>query len=294
VAKVLDFLSLTVEISEPGLYVLERDWDAPGLSLIISGNGITVDLNGFSLNGGSPTVLVTGNDAAIRNGRLTGNGPLTTTGNRTSLSSLSIEGGTEGLIFGGIQEDGSDRYAVGGGSRLRDSRIVCPTCVPVTIQSPGVIVERTSIWGRNAGIDIVELFNPDDINWGVRIINNGISCVFGPCLELNMPGNEVLENRIAYGEQADPNPRVLIAGYRNRIADNGFWASNPNSAPFHNVAIHVTGRDNLIQRNYSLGGALSTGLLITGEGNCYQSNLISISDESSGSCDLGGNVESPL
>ena len=115
-ARILDLSSLPstrpIEITVPGVYVLNRDWRpySSGSNITITANNVTLDLQGFELFGEAYTdgavIRSTGQDVTIRNGRVinTGTGPVIDVyGARTRIE------GVTGTLMGFQREGRSPR-----------------------------------------------------------------------------------------------------------------------------------------------------------------------------------------
>ena len=74
-ARILDLSTLPVEITEPGVYVLNRSWDVatplpPGVAIVITADNVTLDFQGFELLADVPSAAIrsSGGNVTIRNG----------------------------------------------------------------------------------------------------------------------------------------------------------------------------------------------------------------------------------
>ncbi len=57
-------------LSDSGAYCLAQDIQATSYGITVTGNSITLDLNGYTIKNGTTGILVTGNDVIIRNGTI--------------------------------------------------------------------------------------------------------------------------------------------------------------------------------------------------------------------------------
>lgn len=73
-AQTLDLSRVPVEITVPGLYVIDRNWltYGNGAAIVVAADNVTLDLQGFELSVESVGIASTGQNVTIRNGRVVG------------------------------------------------------------------------------------------------------------------------------------------------------------------------------------------------------------------------------
>ena len=300
-ATVLDFTNVVVEIDQPGFYVLDRDWDLPGLSLVISADRVTVNLRGYEIAGGNPTVSITGNNVVVRNGRILGNGPAKILGGRALLEDLYVRGGDTGLFVGEFEYFDGDAWSAGGdAATLRDSQFICDECVAITVVAEDVEIDGNAIRGAIGGVWHESFFWPDPRYTTPQITNNDIYCGSGPCLIMEpLDGTFVIEgNRIWRGSPDYAGPLVRIDGSDGRFVNNGIWGNFYAFEIWESIGVQVNGSGNLIQGTYSKDSDLRVGIQFTANGNAYRDNCLPgyeaiIDLGGTTQTDLGGNCTNP-
>jgi hypothetical protein len=289
-ARVLD-LSAPFVISEPGLYVLDRDWDGGGLGpsatlLRIAADNVTLDMQGFGLSGASNLLSIGGDSATVKNGRL-------------STTGLALFGeGARSLIDAMRLTGRIDLY--GGGQVLANSDIDGTLSI-----ERGVIVRDNLI--RSSA----------DTAWAVRasegafVLDNQLRCRGLTCVTVVATSNVVRGNVISSRGTA-----IKLEGVDNEVLDNTVlvkthvWLAGESGEPGFiylsgDVAIESPGR-NTIRGNYvepviarsepPFGPFIApwrVGIRFTGNGNRYGDNLIGADVPfelgSTVQVDLGGN-----
>jgi len=286
-ARILDLSTLPVEITEPGVYVLNRSWDVatplpPGVAILVTANNVTLDLQGFELLADVPSAAIrsSGQEVTIRNGRV-----------RPSMG-----------------------YAIDvSGARTRIEGILASTPRGVAIQLGGhgsiltnsVVNVGTDATAVNAGDDTIVRSNSLGSQFtAVRaasralVADNDIQCgVDSPCIVVEgsatiVSGNELSER---HGVGADG---VVIHGDFNHALDNVLSPRSCSIGQFNRAAITVDGRGNTIRGNLvpSCGGipAWPTGIAFLRDGNFYGDNIVwattPVAVGATVQTDLGGNV----
>ncbi len=246
-AKVLDLSNPNgCVISEPGLYVLDRNWSTYDVRynqikcaaspepynwivLRISANNATLDFRGFEING--PTSLmgtmvhITGNHVTLRNGAVLG-------GDSEEEGSAVLAGAVDGTTL-------ENMLVAYGGAYLQ----------------AGV---RSRILATR-------------INLGVLAVNDtsvvANSDILGS-ISVSGDGSEVRNNRF-YGDAGSADACISVTGSRNKVLGN--------SIPCIADGISILGNGNRIASNILdgwQGYAGGVGILVQGTGNQVDSNAV--------------------
>jgi hypothetical protein len=298
-ARVLDFSDGPVGITEPGHYVLDRDWDASGLGLApggrllgISADNVTLDMQGFGLTGAPSLLEISGNSATVKNGRLN------TTGH-------AILGGGARSLIDSMQISGSlDLF--GGGVVLANSNI-----------NGSMVIERGVIVRNNL------IASGSGTPWAVRasegsfVVDNQLRCGGTTCVTIDRSNNVVSRNVISSRGTA-----IKVEGSGNQVFDNMVlvntigWVADVHLEPVYlylsgDVAIDVAGGGNTIRGNYvepfPIGfvpdlitqvNPWRVGMRFTAGGNPYGDNVIGAEVPfdlgATVQIDLGGNHPLPV
>ena len=292
---VLDFSNPAIDISTPGYYVLDRNWNVDGLSLLISADDVTVDLRGYSLAKGEQTILVTGNNVVVRNGHVSGIGAVATEGFGTVFENLTIDAEIDGVVLGGEEEADGDTWPVGGGATLRFSSVRSDS-VGVRVMSPRATVQGNFIQGFAGALQVTELFYPDERRWLGRVIDNRFSCVGRQeesCIYSNQRGTLFSRNTIAGLTQAATGT-VVVLGDQSQFLDNTFTAEVANfEVPYQGTAIEVNGTKSVIRGTAMHSIIFNTGIQFLQSGNAYGDNQVTAFNAfdlgATTQRDLGGN-----
>jgi hypothetical protein len=113
-SRILDLSSVPVVITEPGLYVLDRDWRLGAFLLDgvvqITANNVTLDLQGFRLILGRATgINVSGSQVTVRNGTVfvAEGTAIRTTGASALIEHVRAGAGVDGVIGVSLRGSGS-------------------------------------------------------------------------------------------------------------------------------------------------------------------------------------------
>ena len=291
---VLDFSSVVVEIDQPGFYVLDRDWDLAGLSLVISADRVTVNLRGYELAGGSPTVSITGHDVVLRNGEIRGSGPVTILGTNALLDDLKVAGQNAGVFVGEFADWEGDAFSAGGdNATLRDSEFHCGNCIAITVIADNVEIRRNTIIGGLGGIRFESFFEFDPYSVYPEVSNNKIYCTNGPCLRTVHADGVLMisNNQFGMGALEYEGPLVIIDGESTRFLNNFFRGDIWAEGEWESIGVQVNGSHNLIQGTGGELRYLRVGIQFTGSGNAYGDNCLSGYETN---IDLGGTTQTDL
>ena len=295
--KILDLTDTVVEITNPGFYVLDQDWDAPGLQLIISANRVMLDLRGYSIGNGSQTVLIEGNDVTVKNGSIKGDSALTTLGYGSVLENLIVVGTREGVVLGGTEEFNRDYVPIGGGSTLRNSYVTASAGVAVRIFTPSVTVQGNKLSSRDAVIQMDGMDSFDERRWLARYLDNQIFCdsvIEDNCIYISNRGNLMSRNTLIGFFETNTAPVIKINGSENQVIDTTFTVGIANSErPYDGAAIEISGRNNVVRGTAMQTVIFATGILFSGSQNAYGHNQVTAFGTAFGltgtEVDLGGN-----
>jgi hypothetical protein len=254
--RVLDLTSVPITIDEPGHYVLDRDWDLPGLDtgtlIAIEADNVVLDLRGFEIRwgsaGGVTGIDISGDAVVIRNGRLEGGNhgyDIRSTGSGTVVERAFV--GRAGSLFDGDRVSLHD-VSFGGlaathvtGENARISRSSFSSVQGnVRIGAFAEVHETSFTGGFNAGNVVLE-------GGGILFKDNRFS---------------------SYPEQ----DALVIASNGNVVLDNQFISGAT-------TAIRVEGTSNILRGNLALPdpttGAFDrwgTGIYFLVSGNYYGDN----------------------
>ena len=297
-ARVLD-LSRAVVISEPGVYVLNRDWRVEGVTgparaLAIRADNVTLDLQGFELSADGVLIDVDGSFVTVRNGRL-----------RTSSAAI-VGGGRDVLIDAMRMTSGSGVDLYGAGTVLANSFI--------SAQHQAVFAER-GVTVRNNVITSEDGAPAVLAQYGAYILDNQLTCEGDVCVELRGRSNVVSNNILTSTGTA-----IKIAAGNSQILDNdvilrtSMFERGGGGEPLFTprageVAIDVQAGKNTIRGNFveptapfplhdSFGAPLfvpwQVGIRFTSSDNRYGDNLMGAQVPfdlgATVQTDLGGNV----
>ena len=246
-AKLLDLSkSDACLIDEPGLYFLDRNWQAIGDStqgdpircvgssgeysttyLVITAAGVTIDFRGFRLLGEASNevtmISVRANAVTLRDGSVSGGDD--TAGQGVSLAA----GGVVGTLLDGMRI--SNSASLGTESRVRAS----------------VINNTLRIGGHSLVIE-------SEVH--------GVIQVFGDF-------SEVRDNRVSPGGVFGDSS-ISVNGFQNKVHQNSIRCQGCSQA------IHLAGTGNRVAFNMmeDLAGTSDTAITISGAGNQIDSNTV--------------------
>jgi hypothetical protein len=283
-AQVLDLSRTPVEIVQPGVYVLNRNWDAlfnvsPNSAIHITADDVTLDMQGFDLlviEGGG--IYSTGTNGTIRNGSVrTRTGIAIQVGGRgTRIENMRVRADSGGAVS-----------LMGVGSVLSDSEVTGNVNA-----GSGTLVRDNSIFSQRTALSM----------WSSRatVVGNDVDgCAIGPCITVEGDHNVVERNRILMVDNDVRKYGLIVVGDHNLALGNIFGRCSGSTA------ILVTGlgnifRDNLAPRSepQELGGippkVCGTGIEFQRDGNFYGDNTmwatVPFNVGASVQTDLGGNV----
>jgi hypothetical protein len=261
---------------------------------MISASRVTVNLRGYELAGGNPTVSITGQDVVLRNGRIRGSGPVTILGTNALLDELKVAGQNAGVFVGEFEYSGGDAWSAGGdNATLRDSEFYCGNCIAITVIAYGIEIHRNTISGELGGVRFESFFESDPFSTHPEISNNDIFCRTGPCLRtVHTDGTFVIENnRFGMGAPEYKGPLVVIDGDDTRFLNNGFWGDIWAEDFWESTGVQVNGSFNLIQGSYGDYSELRIGIQFTQSRNRYGDNCLSGYETN---IDLGGTTQTDL
>jgi Right handed beta helix region len=149
-----------ITITEPGVYCLNHDlsFSSPSIAVIIEADGVTLDLNGHSLEGsgvGRAVYAIARNNITIRNGRISS---LSSGVNLGAYSPTYAGSGghlIEGLEFQGMRYTAV--YVAGRGNVVRDNRILDTgnsdgnSARAIVARGPGARVLDNEVIGTRGG-----------------------------------------------------------------------------------------------------------------------------------------------
>ena len=285
-ARILDLSRTPVEIREPGVYVINRNWvtGTPGGAILISADDVTVDLQGFELHGGNGDAIVSnGRNALIRNGRVRANlSGIISNGPFAVLENLHVHATGGGAV-----------WLLGAGSLLRNSTVIGTEDSGPVIAAEDTVVRENRISGGQFGPALSGLSR-------TLIVNNEIlACgIRSACVVFEGDNNIFSRNKIV-NDRSSVNNGVEIEGNLNDAQDNvvihcGAGASGART----NVAMIVSGygntvRGNLMPRCFDAVG-WNTGIAFNPDGNFYGDNIVwatlPFAVGATVQFDLGGNV----
>ena len=266
-AQTLDLSRTPVEITQQGVYVLSQNWFVSDLAppngvIVITANGVTLDLQGFELVVESNTAIVSsGHLVYIRNGWVHAEGgtAIRTSGQGTHIEHIhaSVGSGTA-VDLGGrgstLTESTASAGLSGTGVRAGDDTIVRNTLI-----SSRIVTLRVS--SRTV------------------LTNNEIQCIGGgvdPCIDVEGADNLFSSNRINEVSPGSPDG-LVIRGNFNHAMDNVF-TTTCDSPSRSTRAIVIEGQANTVRDNLvpSCGGSAGweTGIVFFQDGNFYGDNTV--------------------
>jgi len=275
---VLDFSTLPVVISEPGHYVLDRDWriDAETAHRLvdIEADDVLLDFQGFGLYmlSEGEVVVVSGRDVVLRNGTI-----------ENQNDSTGVRSSAEHTVLEQMSVWAASVAQLGPRAIVRHSTLRGRSGVSV---GPGSVVEFSNFLGP-----LTSLFaNGDNIRLTDNVLDGGDYVV-----RVAGSDNIVARNTVIPGEWLGG---ILVAGHRNAIDANVFkgypWAiSEP--------AIVVDGTANILRGNLALLGwdepvteRWRVGIRFLQSGNHYGNNqmaaIVPFDLGSTTQIDWGGNI----
>jgi len=189
-------------ITEPGKYVLTRDvrqLHSPDFGIItISGDEIELDLNGFTVEGSTYPVNVTGSGVTVINGTVIGGNErvINLVGDNFVIRKLTLVTGDDASLVvsgsNGIIEDlvvdgspgGPGILVYGNGNSIRNC-VVNDSNYGISVHGEGNQITHNTISGCGIGIDVHGSFNAFEGNlvtgggtFGIRLLSNATGNVY--------------------------------------------------------------------------------------------------------------------
>lgn len=286
-ARILDLSQPPVQITQQGVYVLDRNWRVsefapPGGVILIAGDGVTLDLQGFELIVESNTAIVSsGSIVFIRNGTVYAEG-----GTAIRTSSVTTIEHVLAVVSSGTAVDLGGR-----GSTFTESTASASLSGTGLRAGDDTIVRNSTVAGRTVALNASSR---------TVVTGNDIGCEanFGSesCIEIMGTDNIFSGNRIRASSEGVMDA-LVIRGNSNHAMDNVF-ATTCGFLPRSPRAIVVEGQGNTIRDNLVPACAGSAGwengLVFLRDGNLYGDNLIWATVPflvgATVQTDLGGNV----
>jgi hypothetical protein len=283
-AQVLDLTRTPVEITQPGVYVLNRSWPRvfngfPEGVIRITADDVTFDMQGFELTVDGIGITSTGHNDIIRNGSVRGEtGPrIQVFGSGTRIENMRVRtdaGG--GIILGGA------------GSVLSDSVVIGNEATAVHAGN-GAIVRDNFIFSQRTALSMSSN--------GTAVGNDFSNCAIGPCITVEGEHNVVERNRITMIFNANKYG-LIVVGNQNLVLGNIFRRCVGTTAILLGGRANIV-RDNLVPRSepWEFGGeptVCGTGIDFQQDGNFYGDNTMwataPFNVGATVQTDLGGNV----
>jgi hypothetical protein len=266
-----------VEIIEPGVYVLDRNWSELGLTfdgtIIISADDVTLDFQGFELSGENARIVSTGQRARIRNGRI------------VAYHSTIDVSGADTLIehMRAHVKAGNAIRLSGRGTVLTDSDASADNDGGAVYAGEDTIVRENRLEGPIHAVHVSSR---------TTVADNLLACGRAfPCITVDGANNFISGNRFTVSG-ADLRG-ILIRGDHNQVLDNVFRSNGGRTA------IVVEGQWNIIRDNLvihasvpGLPGVIAweIGIAFLRDGNFYGDNLVSAATP----FDVGATVQTDL
>lgn len=230
--NVVDLTTTPFTISEPGTYVVDRDWalltpDNGQAVIDITASNVVLDLQGFEIaqdgSEGVMLVSIAGDGVTVRNGKLKGR--------RTSAVAFQSSG--VGTVVDSVNvEDSANSFFEGNGAIIRSSQFEAKGGVHV--DGTGSRIEHSDIRCDEGALAVgpgAEV--RDNRIWGVRsesVMLNGDKTIFRDNTVVNVQefgavivagsDDAILENTIQFDTPEGTGPAILVAGTRNVIRGN--------------------------------------------------------------------------
>lgn len=270
--EVLDLSMLPVDIDEPGMYVLDRNWSLgtnagfTGTVLNVNADDVIIDFRGFAITSHHTgfNVEIAGENVTLRNGAV-----------QSGISAFAIRSNARGTVVEDMQIHSYEGMPLTGGlATVRDS---------VYNGQVGIEVEFNS---RVIGNELqCEIRCVHVVGTGTAVRGNRIDTFFGDAVVVAGNGNLVAGNVFDH-RFADQIDGVNVSGSGNQLLDNTFLLSSAVSD-----VIEVGGTANTLDNNVAApgdGGALaSNGIVFTADGNYYGDNRMAATVP----FNLGGTVQ---
>ena len=286
-ARILDLSTLPVEITEPGVYVLNRSWDVatplpPGVAIVITADNVTLDFQGFELLADVPSAAIrsSGGNVTIRNGGV------------RAGAGTTIEASGAGTRIEGIRASiarGSAIQLGGVGSILTDSVVSVGTDATAVSAGDDTIVRNNSLGSQFTAVRAASR---------ALVADNDVQCgVDSPCIVVEGSATIVSGNELSERHGVGANG-LVIHGDFNHALDNVLSPRSCSIGQFNRAAVTVDGRGNTIRGNLvpSCGGVPGwpTGIAFLRDGNFYGDNIVWATTPfavgATVQTDLGGNV----
>jgi hypothetical protein len=273
-AHILDLSSLPdapVEITVPGVYVVNRDWRVhayTGSIITITASNVVLDLQGFELFGETPTdaslIRSTGQDVTIRNGRV-----------------INTLGGHAIDVSGALTRiEGVEASFRGYPGRT------------IRLAGAGSVLTRSIV---RAGENIA-LYAEDR----TIVRDNDFMCVSDASCIAVEGNNTIFRGNELHIQSGTAPPSFMIRGDFNHVLDNVY--SHRECAPYGigyiNDAMRISGRGNTIRNNLITSRCgvpeWTNGIVFFDDGNFYGDNIVwavvPFNVGATVQTDLGGNV----
>ena len=278
-AQTLDLSRPPVEISQPGFYVLDRNWSVGfnnNAAIVITADDVTLDMQGFEVTMVGGGISSSGSNVTIRNGRVSGRGTaIAVSGAFTRIQNVraSVDEG-KAINLGGSGSVLTDSVASVGGGGSGGTAVSAGS---------GTIVRGNFISGLSSAAIAM--------GYGATVTDNVVSgCVDEPCIVVSADNNIIARNRIDSIEAAN-GEGLWIVGNHNIAVENVFRGCGQRPA------ILVEGQGNTIRENLAPkceGEVGGVGIAFLRDGNFYGDNTmwatVPFNVGATVQSDLGGNT----
>lgn len=276
--NVVDLTTLPFTISEPGTYVMDKDWavitpDNGQTMIDITASDVVLDLHGFEIaqDGSEGVILVAiaGDRVTVRNGRLKGR-PISalafrSTGGTTVVDSVNVEASANSSFEGN-------------GTIIRNSQFTAKGGLAVT--GTGSRIELSDISCNQGWLSV----GP-----AAQVRDNRLLGIQGKTIEIKGDGTLLKNNTVSNWQTFDV--AVAVAGNDNSILENTLQFGSPELS---SLAIRVTGTRNVIRGNLAVPQVppsaqprWAVGIRFQQDGNFYGNNQMAATVP----FDLGGTVQ---
>lgn len=221
---------IAIVISQPGSYYLSAPVGSNGMGIQINASHVTLDLNGFTLDGFSSggtgiQVAESVTDVRITNGKLRG---------WTFAGIWALDGLQVSVDRVEVQESGGYGIVVGSGGRVRDCSAAYVANAGI-YAGPGSIVENCTVLGAATATDVTGITGGVVTDCSVRNYQPAeLSTLTGiegdivtRCVVSDMVGTQgSVKGIFAWGSARDCAVRHLVAGFSAIGIDAGVAAGN--------------------------------------------------------------------
>jgi hypothetical protein len=183
-------VQLPIRITEPGNYRLNTNLVGitPNTVISIESSDVTLDLNGFSISGGGPGILGSGQNIAISNGSIvSGDGDAIRlfglSNSNCSIERLRI-GGRDGIVLTGTDEtEGTNCIVKNNTVNVARFGILCSGCVvsgnTVTAATNPIFASNSSLVVGNRAMGNVALRADDTTGYAQNVLHGTTADVTG-------------------------------------------------------------------------------------------------------------------